>query len=118
MLRRALHRLGARFRLQRTLAKGCTPDLVLPGRRIAVFVDGDFWHSCPRHTVNREFQGPNANRWREKMRRNKERDLRASRLANEAGWRVVRLWECTVRSDPERAARAVLAGEGLPPSDT
>jgi DNA mismatch endonuclease (patch repair protein) len=54
LLRRALHAAGARFRLHRRLAKGCTPDLVLLGRRIAVFVDGDFWHGCPVHFPDRK----------------------------------------------------------------
>ena len=49
VLRKALHAQGVRFRLHRQLAKGCTPDIVLPGRRIAVFVDGCFWHGCPKH---------------------------------------------------------------------
>ncbi|WP_222936646.1 very short patch repair endonuclease [Streptomonospora sp. PA3] len=116
LLRKALHALGARFRLHRRLAKGCTPDLVLPGRRLAVFVDGDYWHSCPVHGRKRRFTGPNAERWEEKMARNKERDVRSSHLAQEAGWTVVRVWECTVRKDPQAAAHAVLAGESPPPA--
>ncbi|MEU7475453.1 very short patch repair endonuclease [Lentzea sp. NPDC042327] len=115
MLRRALHALGARFRLHRKLAPGCTPDIVMPSRRIAVFVDGDYWHSCPAHGRKTAFTGPNADLWREKMRRNRERDERSSRLAVEAGWQVVRMWECVVRRDPEKAARAVLRGQSLPP---
>ena len=47
LLRRALHARGAVSTAPK-LAKGCTPDIVLPGRRVAVFVDGDFWHGCPR----------------------------------------------------------------------
>lgn len=116
MLRRALHALGVRFRLHRSLAKGCTPDLVMPGRRIAVFVDGDYWHSCPVHGRKRPFTGPNAELWAEKMRRNRERDARSTRLASEAGWHVVRLWECVVRRDPEGAARAVMEGRAIPPT--
>src|SRR4051794_37476817 len=52
-LRKALHAAGARFRLHRRIVKGCTPDLVLPGRAVAVFVDGDFWHGCPVHFPDR-----------------------------------------------------------------
>lgn len=109
LLRRALHRAGVRFRLHRQLAKGCTPDLILPGRRIAVFVDGDFWHGCPVHGRS-QFSGPNADLWQEKMRRNRERDERATRLAVEAGWTVVRVWECEVRANAQAAARRVLMG--------
>jgi DNA mismatch endonuclease Vsr len=69
LLRSALHAAGARFHLHRRLADGCTPDLVLPRHRVAVFVDGDYWHSCPVHGRQRPFTGPNAALWEEKMRR-------------------------------------------------
>lgn len=107
-LRRALHAAGARFRLHRRLAKGCTPDIVLPGRRLAVFVDGCFWHSCPTHGRKSPWTGPNASRWEDKMRRNQERDGNASATASELGWRVARVWECQVKADPEAAAWEVL----------
>lgn len=115
LLRKALHAAGARFRLHRNLAAGCTPDIVLPGRRIAVFVDGDFWHSCPVHGRKTPFTGPNANLWERKLARNKARDQRSTQLASELGWTVVRLWECSVRTDASRAAEAVLAGCNLNP---
>jgi len=106
-LRRALHAAGARFRLQRKVAKGCTPDLVLPGHGVAVFVDGCFWHGCPTHGRT-TWSGPNAELWIEKMRRNHERDLRSTHLAESAGWSVVRLWECAIRVDPDACAQVVL----------
>ncbi|GAA1028174.1 very short patch repair endonuclease [Virgisporangium ochraceum] len=115
MLRRALHAAGARFRLHRRLAPGCTPDIVLPGRRIAVFVDGDYWHSCPVHGRRKPFVGPNADLWAAKLARNKARDQHSSRLATDAGWTVVRVWECAVRHDPAAAAEAVLAGRSVGP---
>lgn len=108
LLRRALHAAGARFRLRRSLATGCNPDLVLPGRRTAVWVDGDFWHGCPVHG-RKTFNGPNAPLWMAKIQRNRERDARASELALQAGWIVVRLWECEIRANPADAARRVLA---------
>lgn len=107
-LRRAMHALGLRFRLQRRLAPGCTPDLVLPMYRLAVFVDGCFWHGCSHHGRS-SFVGPNAALWEDKLRRNKERDRRADALAREAGWQVVRLWECDVLADPAMAAATVEA---------
>ncbi len=106
LLRRAVHGLGLRYALHKRLAKGCTPDLVLVRHRLAVFVDGDFFHGCPKHGRT-EFSGPNADLWREKLARNKERDRRADQLADESGYRVLRLWECQVRSDPAGAARLV-----------
>lgn len=108
LLRRALHASGARFRLHRRIAKGCTPDVVLPGRGLAVFVDGCYWHSCPVHGRNTPFTGPNAALWEEKMRRNRERDERSTGIAEEAGWTVVRIWECDVKSSPAQAAARVL----------
>jgi DNA mismatch endonuclease (patch repair protein) len=116
VLRRALHACGARFRLHRRLAPGCTPDLVLPGRRIAVFVDGDYWHSCPAHGRATPFTGPNAALWQEKLARNRLRDRVSTEAARAAGWTVVRVWECTVRADPVAAARAVLRGQSPEPA--
>lgn len=117
LLRKALHAAGARFRLHRRLAPGCTPDIVFPVRRLAVFVDGDYWHSCPRHGRQIPFTGQNAALWEQKMRHNKERDQRSTALAEALGWQVVRLWECSIRADPGQAAAAVLRHRSLPPAD-
>lgn len=108
LLRKAVHAAGGRFRLHRRIAKGCTPDFVLPSRHIAVFVDGCFWHGCPEHGRKSPWTGPNAELWAEKLRRNSERDQRATMLAQGHGWRVVRVWECQVRQDPAAAAQAVM----------
>jgi DNA mismatch endonuclease (patch repair protein) len=108
LLRRSLHAAGVRFRLHRRIAKGCTADLVLPRRGIAVFVDGDFWHGCPVHFPNRQPNGPNAPLWQRKFERTRDRDARATVLAEEAGWTVVRLWECEIRESPEAAAARVI----------
>ena len=102
-LRRAVHRLGLRFRLQRKVAPRCTADFVLPRYRVAVFVDGCFWHGCPVHGP-KSFRGPNAERWNEKLASNRSRDLRNNDAAQAAGWTVVRVWECEVRRDVATAA--------------
>lgn len=108
LLRKALHAAGARYRLHRRIAKGCTPDLVLPGRRMAVFVDGDYWHGCPTHFPDRRPGGPNAALWQAKFQAVKERDERATRLAEEAGWTVERVWECEVRANAASVAARIL----------
>jgi DNA mismatch endonuclease (patch repair protein) len=108
-LRQALHAQGARFRLQRQLAKGCTPDIVMPGRRLAIFVDGCFWHGCPKHGRKSPFTGPNAELWIDKMERNRMRDKRASAVAQSLGWQVERVWECEVRERPEATAIRLLS---------
>jgi DNA mismatch endonuclease (patch repair protein) len=107
LLRSALHARGLRYAVQKRLAKGCTPDVVLVRHRVAVFVDGCYWHQCPVHGRT-TFNGPNASLWIAKMQRNKQRDQRANELAVDAGYRVVRLWECAVTSDPQAAAEVVV----------
>ncbi len=77
------------------------PDFVFPVRRLAVFVDGCFWHGCPRHGTRPR---GNAAFWRAKFRRNQERDRRDTRRLRGAGWRVLRLWEHELKPK----ARAVL----------
>ena len=111
-LRRALHAAGARFRLQRRIAKGCTADLVLPRWRVAVFVDGDFWHGCPTHFPDRQPAGPNAALWQQKFARTQERDRKATTTAQQAGWTVIRLWECEISVSPADTAARVLAACG------
>lgn len=108
LLRSALHAQGFRFRLHRRLAHGCTPDIVLPRFRVAVFVDGCFWHGCPTHG-RASFSGPNANLWVDKMLTNKQRDERSTGLAVDAGWTVLRIWECQVNDDAHAAAASVTA---------
>ncbi|WP_454042951.1 very short patch repair endonuclease [Cellulosimicrobium sp. Marseille-Q8652] len=108
-LRRALHAAGFRFRLHPAVAKGCTPDLVLPRHRVAVFVDGCFWHGCPKHGRRTPWTGPNAGLWAQKMARNRERDARSTRLARDAGWTVVRVWEHEVTGDVAAVVATVAA---------
>ena len=76
------------------------------GYRVAVFVDGCFWHGCPAHGPS-EFRGPNSARWHEKISVNKARDQRNNVAAETAGWIVVRVWECEIRADVEQAASRV-----------
>lgn len=105
-LRSQVHRLGLRFRVHVRVLPGCTPDFVLPRWRLAVFVDGCFWHGCPEHGM-KQFRGPNADRWREKLATNRDRDRRNDRNLADAGWRVLRIWECDIRRDVSEAARRV-----------
>jgi DNA mismatch endonuclease (patch repair protein) len=91
-LRRELHRRGWRYRLHERPEPNirATADILFPPRRVAVFVDGCFWHGCPDHT--RPVRS-NQTYWREKIARNQERDLATTKRLEEAGWRVVRIWE-------------------------
>lgn len=73
------------------------PDFVFRQARLAVFVDGCFWHVCPKHC-----QLPRNNRafWRRKLNGNQTRDRHVTRFLREKGWRVVRIWECRLAENP------------------
>ena len=94
-LRRELHRRGMRFRVNLQGAPG-RPDIALTRARIAVFVDGCFWHGCPDHAVAPK---SNAQWWRTKLDGNIARDRRNDDALHEAGWEVVRVWEHASPSD-------------------
>ena len=72
--------------------------MVFTRRRVAVFVDGCFWHGCPEHG---SWPKANASWWREKIEANTERDRRVTERLESAGWTVIRIWE---HEDPEAAA--------------
>jgi DNA mismatch endonuclease (patch repair protein) len=91
-LRSELHRRGLRFQVHRQLLRGTrrTADIVFPAIRLAIFLDGCFWHGCPHHV---SWPKANAAWWREKIETNRRRDRDTDqRLANE-GWIVIRVWE-------------------------
>ena len=93
-LRSALHRRGLRFRKDYPirLPSGRTvhPDIVFTRKKVAVFVDGCFWHSCPRHGTTPK---SNQDYWIPKLRQNVERDRATDSGLRAGGWRVVRIWE-------------------------
>lgn len=103
LLRATLWRTGLRYRLHRRVGR-TRPDLVFLGPKVAVFVDGCFWHGCPRH-----YTAPvhNARFWREKLERNVARDRRNDRDLGNAGWTVVRVWECEIRRELDRVVNAI-----------
>lgn len=102
-VRRALTRLGARFRLHRKDLPGA-PDIVLPGRKLAIFVHGCFWHG---HECARGAREPKANAdyWRAKIGRNRERDAANQAKLAEAGWRAEVIWECALKDEAALKAR-------------
>ena len=108
-VRRALTALGARYRLHRKDLPG-NPDIVMPGRRLALFVHGCFWHG---HDCARGARVPKANRdyWVAKVGRNKVRDNRSRADLEARGWRVETIWECELKdADGLRARLARLVG--------
>lgn len=96
IIRRALFALGFRFRLHRRDLPG-SPDIVLPGRRVALFVHGCFWH---RHKGCRYAKLPTTRLafWKGKLDGNVSRDKRAETALLDQGWRVLVVWECSTRN--------------------
>jgi len=107
MLRRELWHRGHRYRLHRDDLPG-RPDIVFVGDRVAVFCDGDFWHGRNWETRKKKLErGANSDYWVEKIAANRKRDERHTRVLEEDGWTVVRLWESQIREDPSAAADIV-----------
>jgi len=102
-VRRLLWRLGARYRLHRRDLPGA-PDIVLPGRRLVVFVHGCFWHG---HDCARGSRVPKANRdyWTAKVGRNRARDIETRAKLEALGWRVEVVWECELKDAAGLEAR-------------
>ena len=110
-LRSALHALGYRYRKDFRIdlpQRRVRPDIAFTRRKVAVFVDGCFWHACPEHgsqPKNNEWY------WSPKLRKNVERDKAADDALTQAGWTVVRLWEHVPVTD---AVDAVVRAVGRP----
>lgn len=104
MLRAALTALGARYRIHFPAVPG-RPDVVFAGSMLAVFVQGCFWHGCPRH-----YQAPatRSGFWRAKLETNRARDRRVRRRLQRLGWTSLWFWEHQVKADAMGCARRVL----------
>jgi DNA mismatch endonuclease, patch repair protein len=101
-LRSALHGRGLRYRIHARLDDvACQVDVVFLKARVAVFVDGCFWHRCPHHGVRPR---TNSHYWDAKIDRNVARDRQNTRDLENAGWTVVRVWE---HEAPEEAAERI-----------
>lgn len=117
-LRSALHRAGRRFRKNlRVQSAGCTvrPDIVFLGPRVAVFVDGCFWHGCPTHGTT---PTTNASYWTAKLDRNQQRDEQVNAALTAGGWHVVRVWEHVSVDDARDIVLAALRDNKLTGSGT
>lgn len=116
-LRRLLHAAGLRYRVDRAPLPGLRrrADVVFTRARVAVYVDGCFWHSCPVHATHPR---NNAQWWADKLAGNVARDRDTDRRLEDAGWTVVRIWE---HEDPataaEKVVRAVRADEADEPDE-
>jgi DNA mismatch endonuclease (patch repair protein) len=109
-LRRELHRIGLRYRVDAPLpVPGVRrrADLLFPCKRVAVMVDSCFWHLCPEH---RTWPSQNGDWWQQKLTRNWERDRDTDRRLQEAGWTVVRVWEHEPVEEAVGRVAATVAG--------
>lgn len=100
--------LGARYRVDAKDLPG-RPDIAFRSAKLAVFVDGDFWHGRDLdQRIDRLSRGQTAPYWVTKIRTNVERDRRNTALLEERGWRVLRVWETDVAKDPEAVAQTII----------
>lgn len=113
LLRRELHRRGRRFRVVLKVPGNNrrTIDIAFPRQKLAVFVDGCFWHACPEHGTQ---PSSNAEWWSTKLATNVARDRDTDRLLHAVQWRVVRVWEHT---PSDEAADIVDVALGVPTLD-
>ncbi len=103
LLRQALWTAGLRYRLKARVPAG-RPDVVFPGPKVAVFIDGCFWHGCPEHYVRPRTR---TEFWSEKLATNVRRDQRMMALYLEAGWRACRFWEHEVHTNLDEVVELV-----------
>src|SRR5437899_3226992 len=103
LLRQELGRAKVRYQTYTSLPG--TPDIVVEGPKLAVFVHGCFWHGCPHH-----YRPPHSNvrYWSVKLRRNRARDKAMTRKVRAMGWHTAVFWECQVKKDPQRVVARLL----------
>jgi DNA mismatch endonuclease (patch repair protein) len=110
LIRSELHRRGLRFRVDLSLSfpEGrVRPDLVFTRRRVAVFIDGCYWHACPIHLKPSH---SNVDFWSAKLARTVERDRANDATLEAHGWRVIRIWEHQPISEAVALIQARLSG--------
>ena len=106
IVRQMLRELGhPGYRLNWKKAPG-HPDIAYPGRKVAIFVNGCFWHHCP--VCNLPLPKSHADFWREKIERNVQRDERKNRELADAGWTVITIWECEIKKKRDEVTERLL----------
>ncbi|MDQ3256746.1 MAG: very short patch repair endonuclease [Acidobacteriota bacterium] len=104
IIRSELHRRGYRFKKHVKTLPG-SPDAVFPKEKIAVFIDGDFWHGYRFPAWEHKLK----DFWKEKIKANRRRDQKNFRKLRRMGWRVIRLWQHDIKRDPESCIVRVIA---------
>ena len=80
------------------------PDMVFPSYGIVVFIDGCFWHGCPKHY---RMPSSNVNYWKQKISGNKKRDRKINKQLEEEGWKVIRIWEHDIKQNLEKTVNRI-----------
>jgi DNA mismatch endonuclease (patch repair protein) len=107
LIRNVLWKRGLRYRKNVKTLPG-KPDIVFPKAHVAVFCDGDFWHGREWLRLSRKLRsGANGAYWLQKIRSNRVRDRRNTRLLEKDGWTVIRVWETDIRANPEATAAEI-----------
>ena len=101
-LRKALWSHGLRYRVKNRLPG--KPDFVFPGIKLAVFVDGCFWHGCPEHY---QIPDDNKNFWQNKIKRNIQRDRQVEIQLKNEGWKIIRIWEHDIRKSLDKCVKSL-----------
>jgi DNA mismatch endonuclease, patch repair protein len=106
-VRTLLHARGFRFRVDLPIeaegGRALRPDIVFPRQRLAVYIDGCYWHGCPEHGT---MPATNRSYWKPKIEENKRRDAQQTARLQRSGWRVLRAWE---HEDPAAVTERVIA---------
>lgn len=104
LLRKALWARGLRYRKHVRMGR-MRPELMFARAKIMAFIDGCFWHGCPKHYTE---PASNASFWREKIQRNQQRDKMANQALEADGWTVIRVWQCEVYKELEKVVARVI----------
>ena len=103
LLRKALYNIGIRYRIHFNLFG--KPDIVFPSKKLAIFIDGCYWHGCPKC-----YNEPKTNTeyWKNKIARNQQRAKTVRRQLNRNGWQVMRVWEHELKNNLDKIIKNIL----------
>lgn len=107
VFRKMLFARGLRYRLHYSIDG--RPDIAMPSKKVAIFIDGCFWHKCPKC-----FRPPKSriNYWEPKIQRNLDRDKRTNATLKAKGWKIIRVWEHEVYEDHQKPLKRILVALG------
>ena len=107
IFRKLLYSKGIRYRIHYPVEG--KPDIVIVSKKIAIFIDGCFWHKCPKCC---RLPRSNKDYWLPKIQRNIERDKKTNKALKSKGWKVIRIWEHEIKENPQGAVKKVINSLG------